>query len=63
MIVLSAGVIGAIGGKIWPQRFAVSSGHGPSAETGGQVIADDSARRSISSPQFVRAARILRDRS
>lgn len=58
-LVISAIVIGAIGGKVWPQRFAVSSGHGGIADAGGQVLADDGDVALPQQPSFGRALWIL----
>lgn len=58
-IVVSAILIGAIGGKVWPQRFAVSGGHGPSADAGGQVIADDGDTPLHQQPSWVRTVSIF----
>ncbi|MGA7178281.1 MAG: chromate efflux transporter [Thiobacillaceae bacterium] len=40
-IVLSAGVLGAIGGKLAPEKFRSGSGHGPSNREYGPAIIDD----------------------
>ena len=58
-IVISALVIGAIGGKLWPQQFAVSSGHGAAVDAGGQVLADDGDVALHQQPSFARALWIL----
>jgi chromate transporter len=59
VIVVSAIVLGAIGGKLWPQRFAVSGGHAPSTGAGGEVIADDSATPLHQHPSMVRTVSIF----
>src|SRR5437762_1562384 len=41
LIVLAAGVVGAIGGRIAPQRFATGGGHGAAADGFGAAVIDD----------------------
>lgn len=57
-LVVSAIVIGAVGGRLWPQRFAVAGGHG-APDAGGQVIADDGATPLHQQPSFARAMLFL----
>jgi chromate transporter len=59
VIVASAIVIGAVGGKLWPQRFAVASGHGPPADGGGEVIADEGETPGHQQPSLVRTVSIF----
>jgi chromate transporter len=40
-IVLGAGVLGFIGGKIWPDKFKVGGGHGASNKSFGPALIDD----------------------
>ncbi len=41
LIVLGAGVIGAVGGRWWPQRFSGAAGHGSTAAGFGPAVIDD----------------------
>jgi chromate transporter len=41
LIVLAAGVVGYVGGRVAPERFAVGGGHGASAKTYGPALIDD----------------------
>jgi len=41
LIVLAAGVLGAIGGKLAPQKFAPGGGHGAARKTYGPALIDD----------------------
>ena len=40
-IVLAAGILGFIGGKVWPDKFKVGGGHGASNKTYGPALIDD----------------------
>ncbi|ODU50645.1 MAG: chromate transporter [Thiobacillus sp. SCN 63-374] len=40
-IVLAAGVLGFIGGKVWPDKFKVGGGHGASNKSYGPALIDD----------------------
>ena len=40
-IVLGAGILGFIGGKVWPEKFKVGGGHGASNKTYGPALIDD----------------------
>ncbi len=40
-IVLAAGILGAIGGKIWPAKFKAAGGHGASHKQYGPALIDD----------------------
>lgn len=40
-IVLGAGILGAIGGKLWPAKFKGGGGHGASSKQYGPAIIDD----------------------
>ncbi len=40
-IVLAAGVLGFIGGKVWPDKFKVGGGHGASNQSYGPALIDD----------------------
>jgi len=41
LIVLLAGLIGFVGGRFAPAKFAVGGGHGPAAKTFGRAVIDD----------------------
>ena len=57
-IVLSAGIIGYIGGRVAPDRFAIGGGHGAAGKSYGAAIIDDSTptpRHALFTwPRFVR---------
>jgi chromate transporter len=40
-IVLGAGILGFIGGKVWPDKFEVGGGHGASSQQYGPALLDD----------------------
>ncbi|MFZ5653747.1 MAG: chromate efflux transporter [Pseudomonadota bacterium] len=40
-IVLTAGVLGFIGGRLWPDRFRVGAGHGEAQQSYGPALIDD----------------------
>jgi chromate transporter len=40
-IVLGAGILGFIGGKVWPDKFKVGGGHGASNKSFGPALIDD----------------------
>ncbi|MBM4180263.1 MAG: chromate efflux transporter [Betaproteobacteria bacterium] len=40
-IVIGAGILGALGGKIWPDKFKVGGGHGASDKNFGPALIDD----------------------
>ena len=41
LIVLGAGVAGAVGGRWWPERFSSGAGHGAAADGFGPAVIDD----------------------
>ncbi len=41
LVVLTAGLLGAIGGKVAPKRFAIGGGHGAAKQTFGPALIDD----------------------
>jgi chromate transporter len=41
LVVLAAGLLGAIGGKVAPKRFAIGGGHGAAKQTFGPALIDD----------------------
>ena len=40
-IILGAGVLGFVGGRIWPDKFRLGGGHGASSKTYGPALIDD----------------------
>lgn len=40
-IILGAGILGLIGGKVWPDKFKIGGGHGVSNKTYGPALIDD----------------------
>ena len=57
LIVLSALVIGLVGGKAWPAKFALASGHGGTAEHR-SVLGDEDIAAEHTQPSWARAFRI-----
>ncbi len=58
-IILAAGGIGLIGGKLWPKKFLVISGHDASGGSGGQTVIDDNAASAEhTKPTLARAVRV-----
>jgi chromate transporter len=55
-VILSAGVIGLVGGKLWPKKFYVIKGHGERSAT---VISDDHPPAEHTRPTPARAIRVL----
>jgi chromate transporter len=43
IIILTAAGVGLVGGRLWPARFHVITGHGTSAETDEPAVGDDAA--------------------
>jgi chromate transporter len=56
LIVLTAGVIGLIGGRFWPEKFHVVSGHGNDSET--SVLDDETESPQHTRPNWSRALRV-----
>jgi chromate transporter len=56
LIVLTAGVIGAIGGRLWREKFYVASAHGAATEK--SVLDDEHESPDHTQPNFARAARV-----
>ena len=57
LIVLGAGVLGLIGGRAWPAKFAVASGHGGSADHA-SVLGDEDVAAAHTQSSWPRALRI-----
>lgn len=57
LIVLSAGVIGLIGGKFWPAEFHVFSGHGDSHDV--SVLSDEQESAEHTRPSWSRALTVI----
>jgi chromate transporter len=57
LIVLSAGIVGFLGGRIWPEKFDVIAGHGPSAEN--SVLDDHDESPEHTRPSWSRAIKVL----
>jgi chromate transporter len=58
VIVLSAGIIGWIGGRLWQRMFFVIGGHGSKGETESSVLSDDGESPAHATPSLSRAIRI-----
>ncbi len=58
LIVIGAGLIGFIGGKIWPDKFLVIGGHGSEKATDTSVLGDDTESPEHTRPSLGRAIRI-----
>jgi chromate transporter len=60
LIVLGAGVVGHLGGRVAPERFAAGAGHGQAAKTFGAAVIDDDTptpeHALFSWPRFVRVS-------
>jgi chromate transporter len=59
VIILSAGIIGLIGGKLWRSKFLVFGGHGSKNGENQSVIDDASAAPEHARPSFVRAIKVI----
>jgi chromate transporter len=57
-IVLGAGVIGLIGGKVSPEKFHIISGHGESSDEG-SVLGDEQASAEHTHPSWSRALNVI----
>ena len=55
LIILSAGVIGFAGGKIWPQKFSATANHGASSQS---IIGDADESPLHTKPSLVRAIKV-----
>ena len=60
LIILGAALLGLAGGRWWPVKFQVVSGHEPKAGAGGQsVLSDSSASPVHTRPTLVRAVKVI----
>jgi chromate transporter len=57
-IIVAAGAIGFIGGKIWPQKFLVIKGHDPKAAQD-SILSDTAASPEHTRPSLARAVRVI----
>lgn len=58
LIVLSAGIIGLIGGRFWPAKFSVTAGHGDNVEQQ-SVLHDAQQSSEHTQPSWSRAMKII----
>lgn len=58
LIILSAGVIGFVGGKMWPQKFLVMTSHGASKQGATSVIGDADESPLHTKPSLARAIKV-----
>ncbi|MBA3882889.1 MAG: chromate efflux transporter [Chthoniobacterales bacterium] len=58
IIILAAGVIGFIGGKLWRDKFLVIGGHGPADSADTSVLGDEAESPEHTRPSFPRAIKI-----
>ena len=56
LIVFSAGIVGIVGGVLWPEKFRVVSGHGPAGEK--SVLDDEHESPPHTQPNLARAVRL-----
>src|SRR4051812_47117943 len=56
VIVLGAGAIGLLGGKLWPQKFRVTSGHGGADAS---VLSDEGESAEHTRPSWTRAWKVV----
>ena len=56
LIVLGAGIIGFVGGRLWQEKFYVISGHDSAAES--SVLSDEQESPPHTKPSFARAIRV-----
>jgi len=59
VIILSAAVIGLLGKKFWPEKFALELKHGNSRTAEAAVLGDDAASPDHAKPSLTRAVRVL----
>ncbi len=55
LIILSAGVVGFAGGKIWPQKFSAAANHGAKSHS---IISDDDESPQHTKPSLQRAIKV-----
>ncbi len=58
LIVIGAGAIGLIGGKLWPDKFLIIGGHGSNKATDTSVLGDDTESPAHTLPSLGRAIKI-----
>jgi len=58
LIILSAGVIGFTGGKIWPQKFSATANHGAKNNDSQSVISDEDESPLHTQPSLARAIKV-----
>ncbi|MDB6015603.1 MAG: chromate transporter [Pedosphaera sp.] len=59
LIIVLAGVIGLLGGKLWPKKFMVFSGHGAAGKNNEKTVIDDTAEAAEhTKPSLVRAVKV-----
>src|SRR4051794_8097990 len=56
LIVLGAGAVGLVGGRFWPKKFEVSSGHGGKSDS---VLGDEDLSAAHTRPSWSRALKIV----
>jgi chromate transporter len=56
LIVLSAGIVGILGGILWRKKFVIASAHGPATES--SVLDDEHESPPHTQPNFARAVRL-----
>lgn len=59
VIVLGAGLLGLAGGRLWPSKFHVASGHGDGGDESDSVLGDDAAEPVHTRPGLARALRVV----
>ncbi|MFN2474977.1 MAG: chromate transporter, partial [Chthoniobacterales bacterium] len=59
IIILSAGLIGFIGGKLWRDKFLVIRGHAPADSADPSVLGDETESPEHTRPSFARAIQIV----
>jgi len=57
VIVLAAGALGLVGGRFWPAKFHVASGHGGGADA--SVLSDEQVSAEHTRPSWARAWRVI----
>jgi chromate transporter len=58
VIILAAGVIGFISGKVWRSKFLVIGGHGPADSADRSVLDDETRSPEHTRPSFARALKV-----
>jgi chromate transporter len=57
-IVMGAGLIGFVGGKLWRKKFLVIGGHGAKADAAASVLSDDAQSPAHTRPSLGRSLRV-----